>query len=258
MNQADRAALLRRMHQGPPILRLVNVWDAAGARVVERAGFPAVATSSAGVAFSLGYPDGEVIPPGEMLAQVGRIARAVSVPVTADLEAGYRDIEATVAGMEDFQRGALLEAPAQAAKIQALRRAGGRLGVPIVINARTDIYLEQIGEPETRFARAVERLRAYRDAGADCLFVPGVRDEETIARLVEALRFPLNVLAGPGSPPAARLQELGVARVSLGSGPMRAAMALMRRVAEEYRDAGTCARMLEGTIPYAEVNEWFR
>ena len=268
MNQADRAALLRRMHQGPPILRLVNVWDAAGARVVERAGFPAVATSSAGVAFSLGYPDGEVIPPGEMLAQVGRIARAVSVPVTADLEAGYRDSEATVAGMveagavglniEDFQRGALLEAPAQAAKIQTLRRAGGRLGVPIVINARTDIYLEQIGEPETRFARAVERLRAYRDAGADCLFVPGVRDEETIARLVEALRFPLNVLAGPGSPPAARLQELGVARVSLGSGPMRAAMALMRRVAEEYRDAGTCARMLEGTIPYAEVNEWFR
>ena len=259
MNQTEKVALLRRLHQGPAILRLANVWDAASARIVEQAGFTAVATGSAGVAFSLGYPDGEVIPLDEMLGQVRRIARVVSVPVTADLEAGYDDIEKTAAGLvdagavglnlEDFQRGALVDLPLQIAKIKALRRTG------LVINARSDIDLEQIGDPATRFERTVERLLAYKDAGADCLFAPGVRDEETIARLVTALQFPLNILAGPGTPPVARLQELGVRRVSLGSGPMRATLGLMRRIAEEFRDSGTYTQMLDRAIPYAEVNE---
>jgi 2-methylisocitrate lyase-like PEP mutase family enzyme len=259
MNQTEKAALLRQLHQGPSILRLANVWDAASARIVEQAGFPAVATGSAGVAFSLGYPDGEAIPLDEMLGQVRRIARVVSVPVTADLEAGFDDIEKTTAGLvdagaaglnlEDFKSGALVDLPIQIAKIQTLRRTG------VVINARTDIYLEQIGDPATRFHRTVERLLAYKDAGADCLFAPGVRDKETIARLVEALQFPLNILAGPGTPPVTRLQELGVRRVSLGSGPMRATLGLMRRIAEEFRDSGTYTQMLQGALPYAEVNQ---
>ena len=259
MNQTEKAALLRQLHQGPSILRLANVWDAASARIVEQAGFPAVATGSAGVAFSLGYPDGEAIPLDEMLGQVRRIVRVVSVPVTADLEAGYDDIEKTAAGLvdagavglnlEDSKGGALVDLPIQIAKIQTLRRTG------VVINARTDIYV--IGDPATRFERTVERLLAYRDAGADCLFAPGVRDEETIARLVAALQFPLNILAGPGTPPVTRLQELGVRRVSLGSGPMRATLGLMRRIAEEFRDSGTYTQMLDGTIPYAEVNASF-
>ena len=257
MNHMEKAALLRQLHQGPSILRLANVWDAASARIVEQAGFPAVATGSAGVAFSLGYPDGEAIPLDEMLGQVRRIARAVAVPVTADLEAGYDDIEETAAGLvdagavglnlEDFKSGALVDLPIQIAKIQALRRTG------VVINARTDIY--HIGDLATRFDRTVERLLAYKDAGADCLFAPGVRDEETIARLVDALQFPLNILAGPGTPSVARLQELGVRRVSLGSGPMRATMGLMRRIAEEFRDSGTYTQMLDGAISYAEVNK---
>src|SRR5215472_4158411 len=110
------------------------------------------------------------------------------------------------------------------------------MGVAVVINARTGIYLNEIGDPSTRFDRSVERLLAYRDAGADCLFIPGVRDEETITRLVAAVKFPLNILASPGAPPIGRLQELGVARVSVGSGPMRATLGLFRRIAEELRD----------------------
>jgi 2-methylisocitrate lyase-like PEP mutase family enzyme len=265
MNLAEKAALLRRLHHGPSILRLCNVWDAASARIVEEAGFPAVATSSAGVAFSLGYPDVEAIPAAEMLAQVGRIARVVAVPVSADLEAGYEDIEGAAAGLveagaaglnlEDFQNGKLVDLAAQIEKIRAVRRVGERLGVPIVINARTDIYLARLGDAATRFERSVVRLLAYRDAGADCLFVPGVYDEETIAGLVKALQFPLNILATAGAPTVDRLQELGVARVSLGSGPMRAAMGLMRRMAEEFRDSGAYSRMLEAPVTYVEANE---
>lgn len=241
------------------------MWDAASARLVERAGFPAVATGSAGVAFALGYPDGEGVPLEEMLDVVRRITRVVSVPVTADLMAGYDNIEKTIEGLlraggvglnlEDFQNAALVESPAQAAKIRAIRAAGERLGVPVVINARCDIFLEQIGDAATRFERTVDRLLAYKDAGADCLFVPGVRDEETIGRIVRAVRFPVNILAGPGTPPVARLQELGVARVSLGSGPMRATLGLMRAIAEEFRDSGTYSRMLEGAIPYRDAND---
>ena len=196
MTQSEKAALLRQLHHGPSILRLCNVWDAASARIVEQAGFPAVATTSAGVAFSLGYPDLEAIPPAEMLAQVRRIARVVAVPVTADLEAGYEDIERTASGLveagavglnlEDFQNGKLVDLAAQIEKIRAVRRVGERLGVPIVINARTDIYLAQLGDAETRFERSVERLLAFKDAGADCVFVPGVYDEETIAALGES------------------------------------------------------------------------
>ena len=268
MTQAEKAERFRQLHHGPSILRLANVWDGASARIVERAGFPAVATGSAGVAFSLGYPDSEILPLDEMLGQVRRIVRVVSVPVTADLMSGYDDIEKTAAGLvaagavglnlEDCQRGALVDVPAQTGKIRTLRLAGERLGVRLVINARCDIFLEQIGEAGTRFDRTVERLVAYREAGADCLFVPGVRDEDTIRGLVEALRFPLNILAGPGTSPAARLQQLGVARLSVGSGPMRATMALTRAMAEELRDHGTYTRMLAETIPYRDANQLLR
>jgi 2-methylisocitrate lyase-like PEP mutase family enzyme len=265
MNQAEKAALFRKLHKAPPILKIANVWDAASARIVESAGFPAIGTSSAAIAFSLGYPDGEMIPSDEMLWQVRRIVRVSSVPVTADLEAGYDDLErvtvellktgAVGLNLEDYKDDALVDLHSQLERIAIVRNAAGEFGVPLVINARTDIYLAQIGEPESRFDRTVERLLAYREAGADCLFVPGVRDEETIARLADALRYPLNVLGGEGSPAADRLQELGVARVSLGSGPMRATMGLMRRIAEEFRDRGTCNATVSGAVSYAGANE---
>jgi 2-methylisocitrate lyase-like PEP mutase family enzyme len=245
-------------------LKIPNVWDAASARIVQAAGFPVIGTSSAGIAFSLGYPDGERIVSEEMLSQIRRIVRVSPLPVTADLEAAYDDVEtitielikagAVGLNIEDFKDGALLDSESQVQRIRIVRNTAGDFDVPLVINARTDIYLAQIGDPDSRFARTVERLLAYRDAGADCLFVPGVRDEETIERLVDALRYPLNILGVQGAPTAARLQELGVARVSLGSGPMRAAMGLLTRIAEEFRDHGTYNAMEDGAVSYADAN----
>jgi 2-methylisocitrate lyase-like PEP mutase family enzyme len=252
-----KSDLLRVLHQGPRLLVLPNAWDAASARIFERAGFPALATTSAGVAFALGYPDGEHVSRAEMLEVVARIARAVKIPVTADVEAGYDDAVETARGawaagavgmnLEDTAGAGLVDI---VPGVHAIREA-----VPgMVINARTDIFLNAIGDEATRFERAVERLNAYRDAGADCLFAPGVRDRDTIGRLVRAVRGPLNILAVAGSPPIAELEKLGVARVSVGSGPMRATLGLVDRIARELHDQGTYDAMTDGAIPYAEVN----
>jgi 2-methylisocitrate lyase-like PEP mutase family enzyme len=261
--QAEKAEIFRALHRGPEILVLANVWDCASARIVEEAGFPAIATTSAGVANALGYPDGESIPAAEMLAAVRRIAGCVRVPVSADLEGGYQDVAATAAGL--VASGAIglnLEDaggdPVQhAARIATVRRVGRDLGVSLVINARTDLYLDKIGDPAPRFERSCERLHAYIEAGADCVFVPGVTDEDTIRRFVEALRFPLNILATAGAPPIPRLQQLGVARVSLGSGIARATLSLTRRIAQELKTSGSYDAMLQDAIPYAELNRLF-
>jgi 2-methylisocitrate lyase-like PEP mutase family enzyme len=269
-DQATKAETLRVLHTGGDMLLLPNVWDVASARIVEEAGFPAIATSSAGVAFSAGYPDGQKISREEMLAVVARIAAAVSAPVTADVESGYGSsaedagrtaravIEAGAVGMnlEDSPGDAgrpLAELSKQLEKIRAVRQAAAELKVPIVLNARTDVYLSQVGEPATRYDETVRRLSAYREAGADCVFVPGLADRATIGRLVKDLHCPVNILAGPGSPPVSELKELGVARVSLGSGPMRAALGLLRRVADELKTSGTYT-VLDNAPSHAEVN----
>jgi len=145
----------------------------------------------------------------------------------------------------------LLDLALQVERVKAVRE------LPIVLNARTDVYLLEIGSPEKRYEEALRRLAAFRDAGADCVFVPGVRDPATIARLVKDLQCPVNILGGPGIPSVPELQKLGVARVSLGSGPMRATLGLLRRLAEELKNAGTYA-MLEGAIPYAELNRMMK
>jgi 2-methylisocitrate lyase-like PEP mutase family enzyme len=265
--QIEKAAELLKLHQGPRILVLANVWDVVSARMVERAGFPAVATSSAAVANSLGYPDGQRIPREEMLAVVKRVAAKVSVPVTADLEAGYGttlvQIGATARGMVEagavglnFEDGTgdaakpLFDAVEQVEKVKHLRATGEKLGVHIVINARTDVYLEEVGEPASRFEHTIARLNAYRAAGADCLFAPGVYDAETIGKLAKAVKGPLNILAGPKTPPVSDLERLGVARVSFGSWPMRAAMTTFQNYVRELRERGTYAS-LEGAVTYS-------
>lgn len=270
MNQQAQAAAFRAMHSGREILLLPNVWDVVSARMVEDAGFSAVATSSAGVAFSLGYPDGQKISRDEMLAAVGRICRAVKVPVTADVEAGYgpraedaaltarRVIEVGAVGMnlEDASgkhEQPLVDLPLQLEKIQAVRETAAGLGVPLVLNARTDVYLLEVGDAAKRYDEAVRRMSAFRDAGADCIFLPGTRDKEVIRRLVSDLRCPVNILAGPGSLSVPELHELGVARVSLGSSPMRAALGVLRRLTGELKTSGTYAA-LEGAPSHAEVN----
>ncbi|MGA8410013.1 MAG: isocitrate lyase/phosphoenolpyruvate mutase family protein [Candidatus Acidiferrales bacterium] len=268
--QNEKAELLRRLHRGPEILVLPNAWDCASARIFEETGFPAIATSSAGVAFSLGYPDEERISQAEMLATVKRIAACVSVPVTADLESGYHDVGETTAALidsgavglnlEDMEHGeakALAVTGRQVEKIATVRRVSDGMGVKVVINARTDIYLAQIGDAATRFERACERLRAYIAAGADCVFLPGLTDEHTIHRVVEALKFPVNILAAANAPSVARLEDLGVARVSVGSGIMRATMGLTRRIASELKHDGTFSRMLDDQISYVDANRLF-
>jgi 2-methylisocitrate lyase-like PEP mutase family enzyme len=267
----QKAKALRALHHTGKLLVLPNVWDAASARIIEDAGFPALATTSAGIAFSLGYPDGQQISRQEMLAHVARIARTVKVPVTADAEAGYGDrpedaaetarevIAAGAVGM-NFEDGTddpehpLIDLALQLERIRAIREAAATSGVPLVLNARTDVYLAQVGPPETRSDHVLRRLRAYRDAGADCVFVPGLRDSETIARLVKDVQCPLNILAGPGSPSLIELEKLGVARVSLGSAPMRATLGLLRRVADELKTAGTY-HALEGAPAHGDVNK---
>ena len=258
------------MHRGPRVLLLPNVWDVVSARIFEEAGFGAIATTSAGIAFTLGYPDGQRISRDEMLAVVARIAAAVRVPVTADVESGYgerpedaartaKEVIATGAvgmNLEDAAHGAehsLIDLPLQLEKIAAVREAAQSSGVPIVLNARTDVYLLEIGAPEGRYDATRVRLRAFRDAGADCVFVPGLRDAETIRRLTRELGCPVNILAGPGSLSLPELEKLEVARVSLGSSPMRATLGLLERMAQELKSSGTyCA--LEGAPAHADVN----
>jgi 2-methylisocitrate lyase-like PEP mutase family enzyme len=270
VQQQAKAAAFRVLHSGKEILLLPNVWDVASARIIEEAGFKAVATSSAGIAFSLGYPDGQIIPQKEMLAAITRIAKAVRVPVSADVEAGYGKtpedagrtaravLDAGAIGMnlEDAIAGptaALVELPLQLEKIYAVREMANRLRIPLVLNARTDVYLLQIGDPAKRYDETVRRLNAFREAGADCVFVPGLRDASTIGRLVTELNCPINILAGSGSPSVPELFKLGVARVSLGSGPMRASLGHLRRIAEEVRTKGTYSN-LDDSPTHTEMN----
>jgi len=221
----DRAAELRRLHDAPELLTVVNVWDPSGARVVsDQRGCRAIATASHAIAAAHGYPDGEQIPLDLVLTATGRIVDAVDLPVTADLEAGYGDSETTVrraislgvvGGNIEDEMVPLADA---VERMSGAIRAGAAEGVEFVLNARTDAYARAGDrDPDDVFADAVERGQAFLDVGATCVFVPGVRDAEIIGRLVEAIgERKVSVLVGPGSPSLAELTDLGVARVSCG------------------------------------------
>jgi 2-methylisocitrate lyase-like PEP mutase family enzyme len=269
--QGRKAEELRKLHGGSRVLVLPNAWDVASARVLEELGYPAIATTSAGVAFALGYADGQRITRDQMLEVVSRIARAVRVPVTADMEAGYgitqKDMAETAkaivaAGavglnLEDVTgdtESSQVDTGLQVEKIRAIRETSASLGVSLVINARTDVYLLPIGPEATRFERTVVRLRAYRAAGADCVFAPGVKDRDLIEKLVKATGAPLNILVTPGCPSIQELQKIGVARASIGSGVMRSTLGLVRRIGKELQAAGTYSALFDGAIPFAEIN----
>ncbi|MET7329906.1 isocitrate lyase/phosphoenolpyruvate mutase family protein [Nonomuraea sp. NPDC005650] len=235
----DRASALRALHvPGDPVI-LPNAWDAASALAVREAGFPAVATSSAAVARVLGYEDGERTPVAEMMAAVARIARVVDVPVTADIERGYglgpaelveRLLSTGAVGcnLEDSGAGGLIDPGEQADFLAAVRAAAGQA---LVINARVDTYLHGT---KTREA-ALERGRRYLEAGADCVYPIGLADEDEIRALVSELGAPVNVYAGPGVPGPARLAELGVGRISFGSGLHRAVHGYAQSMFAEVR-----------------------
>ncbi len=234
----EQAEALRRLHHGGELLVLPNVWDAATAKIVADAGFPAVATASAAITAMLGYPDGEAAPWTEMFAAAGRVARAVSVPVSVDAEAGYglapRELvdhllEAGAVGCNledtDYGAGALKEAGAQADWLATVRSAADDAGVPIVINARIDVFLPPNGvADEQRIAQTVERARRYIDAGADCVYPIGVARRSDLAALAAELDCPINGNTSDELDLAA-LRELGIARVSYGPRFYRTALA---------------------------------
>jgi 2-methylisocitrate lyase-like PEP mutase family enzyme len=235
MGAANKAALFRSFHRAPPLLVLPNAWDVQSAKVL--AGLPgcrALATTSVGVAKSLGYEDGERAPAAEMIAAAGRIAAAVELPVSGDLERGYGDPAGTaraawnvgLVGMnfEDSSGGAMVAVDEQAAAIREIRAAAPAL----VVNARIDVFLRDAGGVED----AVERGNAYLDAGADCVY-PIFCPTDTIAELARRIDGPVNVAARPGTPPPAGLEQLGVARLTFGGGLATAAYAEAARIAAE-------------------------
>ncbi|MFI7078031.1 isocitrate lyase/phosphoenolpyruvate mutase family protein [Micromonospora sp. NPDC049903] len=239
----DRANALRALHHPGDPLVLPNTWDAGSARAVADAGFPAVATGSAAVAESLGYADGERTPPAEMFAAVARIARAVTVPATADLERGYglppaelveRLLDAGAVGLnlEDSEPagGAMVDTEKQADLLAEVRAAADAAGVPVVLNARVDVFLQQAGDPEQRLAEAIRRARRYLAAGADCVYPIVLADAADLRTFVAEVPGPVNVLARPAAPTLADLATLGVARVSYGSGVYAATRAHTARL----------------------------
>ena len=272
-DQRKKAERFRGAHHGSQILVLPNAWDAASAKVFERAGFDAFATTSAGIASAYGYPDGERMSRADMLEAVQRIANSVALPVSADMEAGFGNtpeeiaetarlvLEAGAIGinLEDGtldKSHPLADISLQVERIKAVRQTADEFGVPLVINARTDVYEIFDAKDKTLLAQAIQRGNAYREAGADCIFAISVDNKETIAALVREINAPLNILARHGSLTIAELEQLGVARVSFGSIPMRATMSLVARIAEELKQHGTYS-FAQDIPTYTEVNSYF-
>jgi len=268
--QREKAEDFRSLHRGRRILILPNGWDVPSARVFEDAGFPAVATSSAGMMVSLGYPDGEVIDRQEMVSAVRRIAKVLVIPLSADVVAGFgatpKEVAATVRSVieagaiginiEDFVHATkeLYAVEKQVEKLKAIKALGESMRIPLVINARTDALRYAPGDPESKLKEAIRRGLAYRDAGADCVYPMGLTDAASISLFVKALNSPVNVMVRRGLPPLEELERLGVARLSFGPTASYAAMGLLKRAAREVLEKGTYESLVEGAITFDELN----
>lgn len=274
MDQRQKAELLRDLHQpGRPVL-MVNAWDVASAILMWRAGAQAVATTSAGVAWSLGRPDGNQLSREDAVSAVARIAGAVDVPVSADIESGFgadaaavgETVTAVIAAgavginLEDSLTEG--DAPLRtvedaAARVAAARAAADTAGIPVYINARTDTYESSVGDPATRLDDTLARASAYLAAGASGIFVPGITAPDVVRALVEGIDAPVNILVGPGAPAVAELAALGVGRLSYGSKGVLSAYTAAVRAAEEVLTKGTYGGLADA-IPYAEMNAAMR
>ncbi|NKE55967.1 isocitrate lyase/phosphoenolpyruvate mutase family protein [Lentzea sp. PSKA42] len=263
---ADRTKLFHALHQQGG-LALPNAWDVASALIVEAAGAKAVATTSAGVAWSLGAPDGDAVDRDLVIGLVARIAKAVSVPVTADIESGFgkdakevgdtaravSEAGASGVNIEDGHEGSVRDAQEQKERLAAAREAAPDL----YINARIDVYLREVGAPEDRLQLVLDRARTYLEAGASGIFVPGVTDLGTVRELANGIDAPLNVLAGPGAPAVDELAAAGAARISVGEALASAAYAAAKKAAEELLTKGTYDSASEG-LSCDELNALFR
>jgi 2-methylisocitrate lyase-like PEP mutase family enzyme len=271
-NSIRKAEAFRALHAGPSPLVLLNAWDAASAAVFARAGAPALGTTSAGVAWSAGYADGERMPFADLVRVAGNICRVVNVPVSVDIERGFGADAAEVArsvsalmdagaigiNIEDGfdpATGALRPAGAVTERIAAIRATAGRRGLPLFINARTDVFFLPAAHPQRRLEEATVRLREYARAGADGAFAPGLTECSEIARLVAAIDLPLNVYAGyAGVPPVAELAAAGARRISVGCGPLQGLLGQAEAMAGEILERGRYDLMLRGALDGAAVN----
>ncbi len=268
--QIEMAKSFLARHRRAPILLVPNAWDVLSARLFVAAGFDALATTSGGVAWALGYPDGEIAPWSEVVAATKRMVDIAQVPVSADIERGYGEtpaevgdhvaeiIRAGVVGinLEDSLHGTMMRTEDAVARLRAARDAARNEGVPIVLNARCDIYQVHHGEESTRFAATVERCKAYLAAGADCVYPFGLREPKIIAELVKAIDAPLNVTGRPGMPDAAAFERMGVARITIASAPTLVVMSAIQKLAQELRTTGKFD-MLAATMRRPEAQNLF-
>lgn len=272
--QKEKAEQFLKFHHDKDILVLLNSWDIGSSKLIEACGYKTIATTSMGIAASLGYPDCQVITLAEMIEAIRGIVSGVNVPVTVDIEAGYgntlneiiesvKKIIATgIAGIniEDSidLNPVLIDEMEFCERISAIRALSDSLGFHLVINARTDSFYTSSGSPKEKLSESIKRGNKYRDAGADCIFVQPVWEKETIAALVKEINAPINILANPTigagvTPSIKELQDLGVARVSLGSGLMKATLALIKKVAGELSEQGTYNILLDALTPLPDA-----
>jgi 2-methylisocitrate lyase-like PEP mutase family enzyme len=269
-NQKEKAERFLKFHQDKEILVLLNSWDAGSSKLIEACGYKAIATTSMGIAASLGYPDSQVIQLSEMIKAITGIVNGVEVPVTVDIEAGYgkntneiidsvkKVIATGIVGIniEDSMdlNPVLIDEMEFCERISAIRALSDSLGFHLVINARTDSFYTSSGSPREKLAESIKRGNKYREAGADCIFIQPVWEKETISILVKEINAPINILSNPGIgaglPPSVReLQDMGVARLSLGSSLMKATLALIKKVADELSEKGTYTILSESLTP---------
>lgn len=275
MERPEQARRFHALHRQPGVLAILNAWDAGSARVFEQAGCAAIGTTSAGIAYALGRPDGEALTRAELVEATARIAAATTLPLTADVESGYGATPAAVGetvaevvaagavgvNLEDAApdgSASLRALEDQCARLRAARAAADDAGVPLFLNARTDVSWLGVGPERERHELIVTRARAYAEAGADGLFVPGLSDPDELARVVAATALPVNVLATRTTPSLDELERIGVKRLSVGSGPVRAALDLAARIALEVLETGNSELMVAGTLTYREANALFR
>jgi 2-methylisocitrate lyase-like PEP mutase family enzyme len=272
--QKEKAELFLNFHHDKDILVLLNSWDSGSSKLIEACGYKAIATTSMGIAASLGYPDCQVIQLSEMIQTITGIVNGVQVPVTVDIEAGYgNDIDEIIDSVKKIiatgivginiedsiaLNPVLIDELEFCERISAIRALSDSLGFHLVINARTDSFYTSSGSPREKLTKSIKRGNKYREAGADCIFVQPVWEKETISTLVKEINAPINILANPGigagMPPSVReLQDLGVARVSLGSALMKATLALIKKVAVELSAKGTYDTLLDTLTPLPEA-----
>ncbi len=266
LTQADKAHQLLQLHHSNKLLILPNIWDVLGAKLLENIGYPAVATASASVAFSNGYPDGEKIPFDRVIKNLTQIASSVNLPVTADIESGYANdveqlennirqlIKTGVVGLNfedtDKSSGKINDISTQCYRIEAIRRVSDEMKVPLFINARTDVLLhnKQFPTSELQQAELLKRGLAYKAAGANCYFPIALKNETSMHEIVTTLKMPLNILTIPGIPGFETLKKIGVSRVSLGPSFLKIAIKAMKALAMDLQNEKGFAAIMENEI----------